>query len=557
MATDILASLQTLIDTSTPQNIMQTQPAESQAKPGLFAALVAECMETVQDTETLPELLMPLETEAQPETEEQTFTFNGNNTFGQSVLEILANTQEQPEELVPETEEPLPEATEGDAVIWPEDKPEEPEAGNFAELKQAVSDIKDFAREKLSEIELPVEEIVEEVITDDVLAKIPDAMREEISQVINDVAGALKQEDGTEPQPVMQMLSALNERIAVPKAESKPAENPDNSDEQEESDVQDETSEIPENITELAGLAGVTNILAQPVQSEAPETQEQPDVLEAPARQVRPSRQVRTEQPEAEKAPEESQNAPESQETRTNFREVLANRNTEHETSEQDTSGEGQGQRQNQDNHSDSRNTSQRLRTDTRRVDSRTQNERTAPQSSTHRTESRSDFASYFEGVLTSRRTASRTSPLPLDLRGTENFTQATAIRDGITNVVRFIRADGLQKARVVVDPPALGRISVELTSGTSGVEASIKVSSEQIRQLVQDQLSQLRMNLSQQGVQVAEFTVDVQQDNSGQQQNPQQQQQGMLNFGSGIDDDDETEDFRVDLEEGLLYWVA
>ncbi|MBQ7155557.1 MAG: flagellar hook-length control protein FliK [Synergistaceae bacterium] len=557
MATDILASLQTLIDTSTPQNIMQTQPAESQAKPGLFAALVAECMETVQDTETLPELLMPLETEAQPETEEQTFTFNGNNTFGQSVLEILANTQEQPEELVPETEEPLPEATEGDAVIWPEDKPEEPEAGNFAELKQAVSDIKDFAREKLSEIELPVEEIVEEVITDDVLAKIPDAMREEISQVINDVAGALKQEDGTEPQPVMQMLSALNERIAVPKAESKPAENPDNSDEQEESDVQDETSEIPENITELAGLAGVTNIQAQPVQSEAPETQEQPDVLEAPARQVRPSRQVRTEQPEAEKAPEESQNAPESQETRTNFREVLANRNTEHETSEQDTSGEGQGQRQNQDNHSDSRNTSQRLRTDTRRVDSRTQNERTAPQSSTHRTESRSDFASYFEGVLTSRRTASRTSPLPLDLRGTENFTQATAIRDGITNVVRFIRADGLQKARVVVDPPALGRISVELTSGTSGVEASIKVSSEQIRQLVQDQLSQLRMNLSQQGVQVAEFTVDVQQDNSGQQQNPQQQQQGMLNFGSGIDDDDETEDFRVDLEEGLLYWVA
>ena len=58
------------------------------------------------------------------------------------------------------------------------------------------------------------------------------------------------------------------------------------------------------------------------------------------------------------------------------------------------------------------------------------------------------------------------------------------------------------------------GRISVELTSSSSGVEASIKVASEQIRQLVQDQLTQLRMNLSEQGVQVAEFTVDVQQDN-------------------------------------------
>ena len=111
-----------------------------------------------------------------------------------------------------------------------------------------------------------------------------------------------------------------------------------------------------------------------------------------------------------------------------------------------------------------------------------------------------------------------------------------------------------------MVDPPALGRISVELTSGTSGVEASIKVASEQIRQLVQDQLTELRMNLSQQGVQVAEFTVDVftgQQDSSGQQQNnPRQQERGVFDF-IGNDDDDDTEEFRVDLEEGLLWWVA
>ena len=159
---------------------------------------------------------------------------------------------------------------------------------------------------------------------------------------------------------------------------------------------------------------------------------------------------------------------------------------------------------------------------------------------------------------MNTRRTAARTSPVPLSLRGPENFTQSTALRDGLTNVVRFIRADGVQKANVVVDPPALGRISVELTSSSSGVEASIKVASEQIRQLVQDQLSQLRMNLSQQGVQVAEFTVDVQQDNSGSQ-NPQGQEQpnrGPLNF-TGDAEDEDTEEFRVDLEDGLLWWVA
>ena len=113
-----------------------------------------------------------------------------------------------------------------------------------------------------------------------------------------------------------------------------------------------------------------------------------------------------------------------------------------------------------------------------------------------------------------------------------------------------------MHKARVVVDPPALGRISVELTSGTSGVEASIKVSSEQIRQLVQDQLSELRMNLSQQGVQVAEFTVDVQQDNSGSQNQQGQQNNPYMNFFAD-DEDSETEEFRIDLEDGLLYWVA
>ena len=129
-------------------------------------------------------------------------------------------------------------------------------------------------------------------------------------------------------------------------------------------------------------------------------------------------------------------------------------------------------------------------------------------------------------------------------------------LRDGIINVVRFIRADGVHKANVVIDPPALGRISVELTSGSSGVEASIKVASEQIRNLIQDQLDQLRMNLSQQGVQVAEFTVDVQQDNSGNQQQNSQQGNQDRNFFT-IADDEEPEEFRVDLEEGLLYWVA
>ena len=163
---------------------------------------------------------------------------------------------------------------------------------------------------------------------------------------------------------------------------------------------------------------------------------------------------------------------------------------------------------------------------------------------------------------MRAKRTSSRVSTQPLTLRtgtyeasGTQS--QSHTLRNGIVNTVRFIRADGVRKANIVVDPPALGRISIELTSSGSGVEATVKVASEQIRQIVQDQATQLRDNLLQQGVHVSEFTVDVQQDSTGQGQDSGSQNQRNQYSYTASDDDDDTENFRIDLEEGLLYWVA
>ena len=187
---------------------------------------------------------------------------------------------------------------------------------------------------------------------------------------------------------------------------------------------------------------------------------------------------------------------------------------------------------------------------------------RTETRADTRRNEALSDFQTFFDSVTRVKRTASRVNTRPLSLRtgtyevsGTQS--QGRTLRNGIVNVVRFIRSEGVKKANIVVDPPALGRISVELTSGTSGVEASVKVASEQIRQIIQNQLTQLRDNLLQQGVQVSEFTVDVQQDNSGQGRNSGNENQRSAYSFTASDDDDETENFRADIEEGLLYWIA
>lgn len=190
--------------------------------------------------------------------------------------------------------------------------------------------------------------------------------------------------------------------------------------------------------------------------------------------------------------------------------------------------------------------------------------EQTAERSATRRTEAHNDFQSFFDGITRTRRSSSRINTQPLSLRtGTYDSSgiqeRGSTLRNGIVNVVRFIRSDGVHKANIVIDPPALGRITVEITSGTSGVEASVKVASEQIRQIVQDQITQLRDNLSQQGVQVSEFTVDIQQEFGGQGQNSggqEQNQRGSYDL-TAQDADEDTENFRVDLEEGLLYWVA
>lgn len=176
------------------------------------------------------------------------------------------------------------------------------------------------------------------------------------------------------------------------------------------------------------------------------------------------------------------------------------------------------------------------------------------------RTEPRPDFQTFFDGILANRRLAPAPS-VPLDLNRGTLQEPGSVLREGLENVVRFARVNGERRASLIVDPPALGRLTVELTSGTSGIEANIKVSSEQVRHLVQDQVVQLRMSLAQQGVQLAHFSVDVQQDD-GRRQRGFDQGQGNGNRrrvqgGGAAEDDEAAPVFRVDLNEGLLHWVG
>ena len=561
---NVLASLQTIIQPKLVQTDSLTgQPGDEVAQPGLFESIMNELTEAM----TAEEPQVP----AVPETREPVIAFAGSSFVVPPVIEPAI----EPAEEVPETEtaepepEALPEAVSADeeAVTWPEDDTEQAEAPSSA-ITKAVHEfaqrVKDFLAGEVEDID--ADEIAERIIDgtnlDEAVSELPEGLRQDIARIAENILRRLEHEDTPEEQPVIRAVRITRKSTE----EVQPAASGNDSDEEEESETAEDEPEISLEGTDWAGLAEVLNAQMRDLQSRpASDTQTGITDTDQP---MRPTLQIPIQPRETPAdrtdavSPAEDSDAPEQPETAQTFRDAAVARTAEHET----TSGQdqqGQSQPQNQDSGeqgSTSRSTSTRSRTDTRRVETaRSQTPERTSSTATHRTDSHSDFAAYFEGVMTSRRSDAPASPMPFNLRGTADFSQAATLRNGLTNIVRFVRADGVQKASVIVDPPALGRISVELTSGTSGVEASIKVSSEQIRQLVQDQLSELRMNLSQQGVQVAAFTVDVQQDSSGNQQNPQYQSQerGYSAYAGGLDDDDEAEEFRIDLEEGLLYWVA
>lgn len=575
MPSEITAFIQAQPQTQTQINPnADTQSDKENLQPGLFDAFMSEYVspeEIITDITQSPELA-PNET--------QLITFTGSKTFPQSVIDILAGLNENSE-----LRQEIPAKIEGiiDTLKDTGEKIHDDIQSIIAKVKAVVSG---KTGELESELPDDINGLVSQILNDE---SIPEETRNEIVKVIDELVNELKDSEFA-GENVKNFALKLSDMIHEHGRSEKVFASVDEHDLNDTEDIDDdnntELKDTHGNIPGYAVLQNADSVHADTViesEQESEAESESHSELTQTNQSLQDITRGHAENQQTQNVSHESkyithkadakiqaENESENANHESNFDSHLevsenenANSNQNHEQKNQSNNPSGHEEdnshEQSQNQESGTRITS-RTRNDTRRASadtSRTDDDRTDTNS--RRTESRNTFQSFFEGVLSTRRNASRTSPLPLNLNtASYNFSQSSTLRDGLVNVVRFIRADGVQKANVVVDPPALGRISVELTSGTSGVEASIKVASEQIRQLVQDQLSELRMNLSQQGVQVAEFTVDVQQDNSnGNHQNNHDDGNAYRTFALNESDDDITEEFRVDLEEGLLYWVA
>ena len=479
MSTDLLTFVQSQVNTQTPVNMsnQDSQNLQAEIDSGLFENLMAEFISPEAEEQNI-ELLVP-------EDNNHLMTFKGNNSFSQSVINLLAGNETDNNE----GDVNLTENQEELEIIWDEDN---------------------------KDIEMPVNE---EVTTDK-----------------------------------ENLVISRNISDSQVRKDEKPDETEEIKTEDDENKIDDNAEELtPEEAMNVPIFAGVVEVNNNSV-SEVEGKNENPKISTPYAKH---DKNIKSQTQNAQQNIHiDSENEHENSQTekKLNFGEEL--KNQEAESGSEKNIFNGHEHNNNHDSGQKSNNGQ-----NGQKIQAKNQNEKSSTLSNSQRIEAHDSFQNFFESVVNNRRTVSQNSPLPLNLRaGNVNFTPSQTLREGLVNTVRFIRADGVQKANIIVDPPALGRISVELTSSSSGVEASIKVANEQIRQLVQDQISQLRMNLSDQGVQVAEFTVDVQQDNhfggQGQGQNNSQEENGRRDFVREISSED-TEEFNIDLEEGLLYWVA
>ena len=131
---------------------------------------------------------------------------------------------------------------------------------------------------------------------------------------------------------------------------------------------------------------------------------------------------------------------------------------------------------------------------------------------------------------------------------------------EGLLSVVEFISRGESPQVRIIVEPPALGRVDVSLVSSANGVEATFRVDSEELRQMVQNQIDALKSSLQAQGIHVSGLTVDIRNgegENSRGDRASKNRRRGVRGEDEADDPAEDTRIVRLDLERGLLHWVA
>ena len=83
-------------------------------------------------------------------------------------------------------------------------------------------------------------------------------------------------------------------------------------------------------------------------------------------------------------------------------------------------------------------------------------------------------------------------------------------VLNSIVRQARFMYQKGSSSAVINLEPPNLGRMKLDIITENSKVTGRIIVESAEVKQLIQNSISELRENLAQSGMKVESFDVQV-----------------------------------------------
>lgn len=140
---------------------------------------------------------------------------------------------------------------------------------------------------------------------------------------------------------------------------------------------------------------------------------------------------------------------------------------------------------------------------------------------------------------------------------------RAAVLSQGMARVIEVIKERDGHKGRMMLEPPELGSVKIELQSSRDQVQLHLVVENAQAREMIDQSLDMLRQSLARQGLTLAETTVDIGGGGSSDQaawETTGQAQGTGGELGMGADDESQVPEevvARLDIEKGLLNWIA
>lgn len=149
--------------------------------------------------------------------------------------------------------------------------------------------------------------------------------------------------------------------------------------------------------------------------------------------------------------------------------------------------------------------------------------------------------------------TAQKTDPAtaPLNIRQEQ-------VSDEVAERINMMMAKNLKYVDIRLDPPEMGRMHIRLNMGSDGAAVQFTVSNQQARDAIEQSLPRLREMFSQQGIQLAD--TSVQQQSSGDSSQYEHQQQKYSHQGSGFSEESsETHEINVQVskpKDGISFYA-